>query len=126
MEKSKDIPANTPSLLERIRSVIWSDPITRVGVRLTTAKNIFLIMATLYYSIYIGSVGGMFGNEGSMALTIILPAFLLSIFGLLYALLDYAIVIYTEGFVWIRYGVFGICAILYVVLTAIQLGFHSF
>ena len=71
-------------------------------------------------------VGGTFVEYTAKIAFFLYPIFVFSCLALLYNLCSYAIVVYLEKFLFLRYVAFVFCSIVFLTILGIHLGAHTF
>ena len=116
MEKIKE------NILDKIRTQIFANPIVSAKLRMNIAENIFIFSAFLYFLLTLMAVSGFIPYLASAGIFFMYPVFLLSIFMLIFTLVNYALTIYAEKLLFLRYGVIGLLMLGYGVLIARHIG----
>lgn len=114
------------NIFAKIRSTVFGTPLASARLRLNIAKNIFILMAFLYFFSLLMTVGGFFLSITSTLTFFLYPIFVLSFLALAYGLIVYILTVYAENLLSIRYGVFGVLVIIYIVIISLHLGAYPF
>ena len=111
-------------VLEQIRERIFHDPISRAKTRLDVAKNVFIFSAFLYFLSILMAVSGFLPAFCAAFAFFFYPLFVFSVLALLYGLINYALTIYFERFLFLRYIAFGIFTVLFLIVVVLHLGVY--
>lgn len=114
------------NIFAKIRSTVFGTPLASARLRLNIAKNIFILMAFLYFFSLLMTVGGFFLGITSVLTFFLYPVFVFSFLALVYGLVVYILTVYAESLLSIRYGVFGVLVIIYIVIISLHLGVYPF
>lgn len=114
------------NIFAKIRSTVFGTPLASARLRLNIAKNIFILMAFLYFFSLLMTVGGFFLSITSALTFFLYPVFVFSFLALVYGLVVYILTVYAENLLSIRYGVFGVLVIIYIVIISLHLGVYPF
>lgn len=93
------------NLLAKIRSAAFPDELSVVALRLSVAKNVFIVSASVYFSLYLFAVGGFEPSITGPVAYLAYPAFLLATCALGYELFNYGSKVYFERLAAFRYAV---------------------
>lgn len=91
------------NLLAKIRAAAFPDELSVVAVRLSVAKNVFIVSASLYFSFYLFAVGGLEPSITGPIAYLMYPAFLLATYVFAYELVNYGVKVYAERLAYLRY-----------------------
>lgn len=114
------------NIFAKIRSTVFGTPLASARLRLNIAKNIFIFTAFLYFFALLMTVGGFFLSVTSVLVFFLYPIFVLSFLALVYGLIVYTLTVYTESYLSLRYGVFIVLFVIFIVIIALHLGAYSF
>lgn len=106
------------NLLAKIRTAAFPDELSAIAVRLSVAKNVFIIAASLYFTCYLFAVGGFEREITGMLAFLMYPAFLLATYALAYELVNYCVKVYAENLGFLRYVALGLGAVIFIAGTA--------
>lgn len=102
------------NLLAKIRTAAFPDELSAIAVRLSVAKNVFVIAASLYFACYLFAVGGFVPEVTGMLAYLMFPAFLLSVYVFAYELVGYWAKVYADNAKYARYAALAVCSILFI------------
>lgn len=108
------------NLLAKIRTAAFPDELSAVAVRLSVAKNVFIVTASLYFTCYLFAVGGFEPSITGPVSYLIYPAFLLATYALAYELVNYGVKVYAENMGYLRYVALGLFGSLFVFGTVVH------
>lgn len=108
------------NLLAKIRAAAFPDELSAVAVRLSVAKNVFIVSASLYFSFYLFAVGGFEPSITGPIAYLTYPAFLLATYAFAYELVNYGVKVYAENMGFLRYIALGICGSMFVFGTVVH------
>lgn len=91
------------NLLAKIRAVAFPDELSTLSVRLSVAKNVFVVTASLYFTCYLFAIGGYEPSVTGTLAYLMYPALLLATYALAYELVNYSVKVYAENWGFLRY-----------------------
>lgn len=108
------------NLLAKIRTAAFPDELSAVAVRLSVAKNVFVVSASVYFTCYLFAIGGFEPSVTGPAAYLMYPAFLLATYVLAYELVNYGVKVYAENMGYLRYVALGLFGSLFVFGTVVH------
>ncbi|MDD5197654.1 MAG: hypothetical protein PHN60_02220 [Candidatus Gracilibacteria bacterium] len=124
MDKIKDKSVNDSFF--RLQDSLFGNPLERAKLHLGIAKNFFTLSAFLYFFALLMTIGGSFIDYAAKGVFFLYPVFVFSCLALLYNICSYGIVVYFEKYLFLRYIVFTLCSLVFILIVSIHLGAHTF
>jgi hypothetical protein len=124
MDKIKD--KSTEDSFFRIQDRLFASPLERAKLHLGIAKNLFILSAFLYFFALLMTIGGSFVESAAEITFFLFPLFVFSVLALFYNICSYGIVIYLEKYLFLRYIIFFLCSIIFLIILGIYLGVFTF
>lgn len=124
MDKIKD--KNTNNSFFELKEKFFASPLERAKIHLSVAKNLFIFSAFCYFFTLLMTIGGFYPEYTAMITFFLYPVFVFSCVVLLYNIFSYGIVIYLEKYLFLRYIIFLLCSIIFLIIISIHLGLHTF
>jgi len=124
MDKIKD--KNTDNSFFWLRDKLFSSPLERASLYLGIAKNLFIFSAFLYFSVFLMTISGMLVGYTAMLTYFLYPVFVFSCIVLIYNIISYAIVIYLEKYLFLRYIIFLFCSLAFLYVVGSYLWISTF
>lgn len=124
MDKIKD--KNAKESFFGLENLLFSEPLERIKMHLVIAKNLFILTAAFYFLSLLTAVAWAFLPLSAQITFFLYPLFVFSVLWLVYNLISYAIVVYFEKLLFLRYPLFLFFTIIFSLLIAKHLGFFTF
>lgn len=124
MDKIKN--KSTDTSFFGLEEKFFASPLKRAKLHLGVAKNLFIFTAFLYFFILLMTIGGLYPEYTATLTFFLYPIFVFSCLALFYNICSYGIVIYLEKYLFLRYIVFVLCAIILLVIVSIHIGLYTF
>lgn len=104
---------NSKDLLSKVDEHLKKSSDSYTTIRLIVAKNIFIFIAVLYYSVWLFTVWGWYKDMMSRATFFLFILLTASVFWLLACLAEYVLYIYKPQLIKLIYGVWVIFLLLF-------------
>jgi hypothetical protein len=124
MDKIKD--KSTDNSFFGLEERFFANPLERAKLHLSIAKNLFIFSAFLYFFTLLMTIGGFYPQYTAVVTFFLYPVFVFSCLVLFYNVCSYGIVIYLEKYLFLRYIIFLLCSIIFLIILSVHLGLHTF